>query len=269
MALDMEQLRKMFYEECRENLEVLENVLLHLDPQDGDHETINTIFRAAHSIKGGAATFNLLDISEFTHSVEAYLDKVRNHEAALSATSVDVLLKSCDVIGDMLAGHETGSDVDLDLKASVSHQLAQLLSSSPLGSSSPTERADLAAAKTSDTQTGRWHIAFVPHRELFFSGNDPLRILRELYELDAECNIQADSQALPELLEIEAELCYLSWNADVSGEVDEGAIREIFEWVEDECELTCILCRNERPFQCRCRTYCGARANQHSGRYAS
>ncbi|EKO3930890.1 chemotaxis protein CheA [Vibrio fluvialis] len=238
MALDMEQLRKMFYEECRENLEVLENVLLHLDPQDGDHETINTIFRAAHSIKGGAATFNLLDISEFTHSVEAYLDKVRNHEAALSATSVDVLLKSCDVIGDMLAGHETGSDVDLDLKASVSHQLAQLLSSSPLGSSSPTESADLAAAKTSDTQTGRWHIAFVPHRELFFSGNDPLRILRELYELDAECNIQADSQALPELLEMEAELCYLSWNADVSGEVDEAAIREIFEWVEDECELT-------------------------------
>ncbi|EKO3962652.1 chemotaxis protein CheA [Vibrio fluvialis] len=238
MALDMEQLRKMFYEECRENLEVLENVLLHLDPQDGDHETINTIFRAAHSIKGGAATFNLLDISEFTHSVEAYLDKVRNHEAALSATSVDVLLKSCDVIGDMLAGHETGSDVDLDLKASVSHQVAQLLSSSLLGSSSPTESADLAVAKTSDTQTGRWHIAFVPHRELFFSGNDPLRILRELYELDAECNIQADSQALPELLEVEAELCYLSWNADVSGEVDEAAIREIFEWVEDECELT-------------------------------
>lgn len=154
MALDMEQLRKMFYEECRENLEVLENVLLHLDPQDGDHETINTIFRAAHSIKGGAATFNLLDISEFTHSVEAYLDKVRNHEAELSATSVDVLLKSCDVIGDMLAGHETGSDVDLDLKASVSHQLAQLLSSSPLGSSSPTQSADLAAAKTSDTQVG-------------------------------------------------------------------------------------------------------------------
>ena len=80
MALDMEQLRKMFYEECRENLEVLEDVLLNLDVSCVEDESINTIFRAAHSIKGGAATFNLPDISEFTHSVEAYLDLVRNHK---------------------------------------------------------------------------------------------------------------------------------------------------------------------------------------------
>ena len=71
MALDMDQLRKMFYEECRENLEVLEEILLDLEPSSVDIETINTIFRAAHSIKGGAATFNLFDISEFTHFVEA------------------------------------------------------------------------------------------------------------------------------------------------------------------------------------------------------
>ena len=83
MALDMNQLRKMFYEECRENLEVLETVLLDLDPESVDLETINTIFRAAHSIKGGAATFNLLDISEFTHNVEAYLDEVRHGQMSL------------------------------------------------------------------------------------------------------------------------------------------------------------------------------------------
>lgn len=237
MALDMEQLRKMFYEECRENLEVLENVLLHLAPQEGDHETINTIFRAAHSIKGGAATFNLLDISEFTHSVEAYLDKVRNQETQLSAQSVDVLLKSCDVIRDMLEGHETGSDVDVDLKASVSHQLAALLQAV----AAPDAAAQPVSDQTSDEACaeafGLWMVSFVPHQELFFSGNDPLRILRELHELDPQCEIEADASALPELLEMEAELCYLAWRARLDGAVEEAAIREIFEWVEDECDL--------------------------------
>ncbi|WP_428773770.1 Hpt domain-containing protein, partial [Vibrio sp.] len=127
MALDMEQLRKMFYEECRENLEVLEGVLLNLEPATVDMEQINTIFRAAHSIKGGAATFNLLDISEFTHSVEAYLDLVRNEQLSLTIESIDLLLKAGDCINSMLAGHESGGDVDAELKQQVSAELLLLL----------------------------------------------------------------------------------------------------------------------------------------------
>ena len=124
MALDMEQLRKMFYEECRENLEVLEEVLLNLDVTSIEDESINTIFRAAHSIKGGAGTFNLMDISEFTHHVEAYLDLVRNNERTLTPDSIDLLLKSGDCIHSMLEGHEQGSDVNEALKQEVSEKLA-------------------------------------------------------------------------------------------------------------------------------------------------
>ncbi|MGY5540470.1 chemotaxis protein CheA [Vibrio brasiliensis] len=238
MALDMEQLRKMFYEECRENLEVLEDVLLNLDPTHVEDESINTIFRAAHSIKGGAGTFNLLDISEFTHSVEAYLDLVRNHQRSLSAETIDLLLKSGDCIHSMLEGHEQGSEVNDALKQEVSLKLVALLDENSIEPQS--SNAGLAETQSSPSNQSNqpWRIVFTPHQEMFFSGNDPLRILRELTELDVSCVIEVDTSKLPDIEALESELCYLSWHATISGLVEEDLIREIFEWVEDECDLT-------------------------------
>lgn len=238
MALDMEQLRKMFYEECRENLEVLEDVLLNLDPEHVEDESINTIFRAAHSIKGGAGTFNLLDISEFTHGVEAYLDLVRNQERSLSAETIDLLLKSGDCIHSMLEGHEQGSEVNEDLKQEVSQKLLVLLDDNASESTSEQTQQSDAENETSTNSNQPWQIAFAPHQEMFFSGNDPLRILRELSELDTSCEISADTSKLPDIEAIESELCYLTWSATISGEVELEQIQEIFEWVEDECDLT-------------------------------
>lgn len=244
MALDMEQLRKMFYEECRENLEVLEDVLLNLDVTSLDEESINTIFRAAHSIKGGAATFNLFDISEFTHSVEAYLDLVRNNEKELTAETVDLLLKSGDCIQSMLEGHEQGSEVDTALQKEVSAQLHELLGEASVEPEPHNEELSEQTTNSDDSQPdtaggeGHWLVTFEPHPEMFFSGNDPLRILRELKELHASCQITVNTESLPEIEAIEAELCYLKWQASLDAEVKEEQIREIFEWVEDECELT-------------------------------
>jgi len=235
MALDMEQLRKMFYEECRENLEVLEDVLLNLDPSQIDEESINTIFRAAHSIKGGAATFNLLDISEFTHHVEAYLDLVRNGERTLTAETIDLLLKSGDCITSMLESYESDSEVNKSLLAEVVEALHRLLGVAPTESESNT--AEPSQAEPIADQPSDWSVSFIPHQEIFFSGNDPLRILRELKELDLNSKITAQLTKLPDIDDIEAELCYISWHATLSGDISEEAIREIFEWVEDECDL--------------------------------
>jgi len=235
MALDMEQLRKMFYEECRENLEVLEDVLLNLDPAQVEEESINTIFRAAHSIKGGAGTFNLLDISEFTHNVEAYLDLVRNNERSLSAETIDLLLKSGDCIHSMLEGHELGNEVNVALKEEVGVKLAQLLSEAP--SETVDVQSEQNPATSSKGSNQPWKITFSPHPEMFFSGNDPLRILRELKELDESCQIFVDTTKLPEIDDIEAELCFLAWTASLDSSVEEAQIHEVFEWVEDECDL--------------------------------
>ncbi|MBD1558119.1 chemotaxis protein CheA [Vibrio sp. S9_S30] len=241
MALDMNQLRKMFYEECRENLEVLETILLDLDPEDVELETINTIFRAAHSIKGGAATFNLLDISEFTHNVEAYLDEVRNGKMSLTRRSVDILLKSCDCITEMLEGYENDTPVESALKEEVNQALALLLDSPDSAPAQPSSSTEETGAQSDHAESSPdcapWHVSFTPHSDLFFSGNDPLRILGEVVELDPDCSIVCNTSDLPELSALEAELCYLSWQMTLSGSIAEGDIREIFEWVEDQCDL--------------------------------
>ncbi|MBE1276159.1 chemotaxis protein CheA [Enterovibrio baiacu] len=235
MALDMDQLRRIFYEECRENLEVLERELLALDP-DGevDLDIINTIFRAAHSIKGGGATFNLNEISQFTHVMETLLDEAREGRRRLDADTIDLLLKGGDCIHSMLVAYETDSDFDHELRDDLTKQLNQLLDGDSPDEAQPSATSDEAAPMEGD---GDWVVSFVPNKDMFFSGNDPVRILRELFDLGVHCSIECLSEALPPFSELEPEMCYLKWHIVVDGELEKHLIEEIFEWVEDECSL--------------------------------
>ncbi|ENM5833918.1 chemotaxis protein CheA [Vibrio metoecus] len=240
MALDMEQLRKIFHVECRENLETLEGELLQLDPSQVDIEVLNTIFRAAHSIKGGAGTFNLHEISEFTHAVETYLDLIRTQKKQLTPQGIDTLLKSCDVIRNMLDSREQQTDIDNVLKEQVSAELQTLLAdTSTVKVAIPSESVSACAAEVPQMTPAieGWRIRFIPHQTLFYSGNDPLRILREVRELGSQYQIEVHQQTLPELAEMDPELCYLSWNIDLTGNASESEIRELFDWVADECDL--------------------------------
>src|SRR5580700_6938105 len=103
MAFDpeMAEIVKVFFEESSEGLGVMESRLLNLDAS-ADRETINTIFRAAHSIKGGAGTFGFMEISRFTHAVETLLDEMRNGTRGVTADAVQVLLQAVDVIREMM-----------------------------------------------------------------------------------------------------------------------------------------------------------------------
>ncbi|NGN98141.1 chemotaxis protein CheA [Grimontia sp. S25] len=238
MALDMDQLRRIFYEECRENLEVLERELLALDPDaDVDLDIINTIFRAAHSIKGGGATFNLNEISQFTHVMETLLDEAREGKRRLDAATIDLLLKGGDCINSMLVAYETDTDFDHVLRDALTDQLNELLNGGPSsGGAAPAAKVDEPAPEQNNG-AGDWIVLFTPHTEMFFSGNDPVRILREMFDLGADCIIECIQDKLPALGEIEPEMCYLSWKITVDSVITRDQIEEIFEWVEDECDL--------------------------------
>ncbi|CZF78894.1 chemotaxis protein CheA [Grimontia marina] len=247
MALDMDQLRRIFYEECRENLEVLERELLALDPDaEVDLDIINTIFRAAHSIKGGGATFNLNEISQFTHVMETLLDEAREGKRRLDTTTIDLLLKGGDCINSMLVAYETGTDFDHALRDALTDQLNDLLNGGVTsGDAVPTANADKLQPEQGSS-AGDWIIHFKPHKEMFFSGNDPVRILREMFDLGAECVIECVQDTLPTLSEIEPEMCYLSWKITVDGVVTRDQLEEIFEWVEDECDLEITQAEGEQ-----------------------
>jgi two-component system chemotaxis sensor kinase CheA len=109
LGIELGQFHAAFFEEAAENLAQLEQLLLQLDVAGADDETLNAIFRCAHSVKGGAATFALADVTELTHQMETLLDKLRRHALAPSTTAVDLLLQCGDALRAMLARHQGGS----------------------------------------------------------------------------------------------------------------------------------------------------------------
>lgn len=108
-SIDLSQFYEIFFEEAGENLDQMEQMLLDLDLDTADDEELNAVFRCAHSIKGGAATFGFADVAELTHQMESLLDKLRRHELKPSSAMVDVLLESSDALRGLLARHQ-GSD---------------------------------------------------------------------------------------------------------------------------------------------------------------
>ncbi len=105
-GIDLSQFYQVFFEEAGENLDRLEQQLLAIDIEAADDEELNSIFRCAHSVKGGAATFGFADVAELTHQMETLLDKLRRHELEPTAPMVDVLLQSGDALRSQLARHQ-------------------------------------------------------------------------------------------------------------------------------------------------------------------
>jgi two-component system chemotaxis sensor kinase CheA len=113
-AFDLSQFHGVFFEEAGENLANMETLLLAIDEASADDESLNAIFRCAHSIKGGAATFGFQDVADLTHVMETLLDKLRRHELGITVGMIDTLLESGDVLKHLLAGHQghTGEATD-------------------------------------------------------------------------------------------------------------------------------------------------------------
>ena len=111
-GIDLSQFYQVFFEEAGENLDRLEKQLLEIDITAADDEALNSIFRCAHSVKGGAATFGFSDVAELTHQMETLLDKLRRHELEPTAPMVDVLLQAGDALRAQLARHQNGGEGD-------------------------------------------------------------------------------------------------------------------------------------------------------------
>jgi two-component system chemotaxis sensor kinase CheA len=152
-GIDLSQFFQIFFEEAGENLELMEQKLLALDIGQPDDEELNAIFRCAHSVKGGAATFGFSDVAELTHQMETLLDKLRRHELSPTAAMVDVLLASGDALKAQLARHQgngAGPIDTSDLLVTIRRQLdgepaAQVVTVAPVKAAAPVVSAAPAA----------------------------------------------------------------------------------------------------------------------------
>lgn len=123
---DLSQFYQIFFEEAGENLDQMEQMLLDLDLSNADDEELNGIFRCAHSIKGGSATFGFSDVAELTHQMESLLDRLRRHELQPIPQMVDVLLESADASRSLLARHQAGGQGDAVSTTSLVRRISEL-----------------------------------------------------------------------------------------------------------------------------------------------
>ena len=232
MAIDMEQFRQVYLEESFEGLEIMESGLLALDPGKADSEEINTIFRAAHSIKGGSATFGFEEVTGFTHIMETLLDEMRSDQRDVTPAVVDLLLRSVDCLHEMFVDLKAGDPINQTRVDEVQVELEKMLGGESIAAAPATETAVA-------TQGGRqgWEISFIPYDGMLRTGNEPLRILRALREL-GEVDVEVARDAVSMLEDHQPEDCLLGWKLVLHGDVDHAEVAEVFEWVEDDCELT-------------------------------
>ena len=229
MNMDMQRFHATFFEESREGLEAMEAGLLSLEQGSRDGDLINSIFRAAHSIKGGSATFGFDAIAGLTHVLETLLDELRAGQRAVSPPAVDAMLASVDVLRALLAEAEHGTPADPAAVQAIKDRLNAVLT----GQDAPVAAA--AAPKADETPEG-WKIGFTPAPSLFMSGNDPLRIIRELEHL-GPLEVACRLERLPGFDQLDPLEAYLAWDLGLIGKVPRSAVDDVFAWVVDDCEL--------------------------------
>lgn len=227
---NMEEIARLFIDESVEGLDIMESGLLDLKPGAADSETMNSIFRAAHSIKGGGATFGFTQVSEFAHHVETLLDEMRQGQRDVDMDEVDLLLESVDILKEMIDATETGH-IDTTRSDAMTVKLEYAIANPGAGATPAA-----AAAPVEVEKIVGWKIQFKPKPSIFTNGTDPNNLFAELQELG---ELEVDPQNIEQLDfdSMNPQECTLAWALTLKGEVEEEQIKNVFAWVEEECEL--------------------------------
>ena len=230
---NMDEFKTIFFTECAELLVDMESRLLELDEGTQDKEQLNAIFRCAHSIKGGAGAFGFSAIMQFTHVLEALLDSMREGKVLPSRDSIDALLKSVDVVNQMLVSAKQGQEPPAGFGSDLLTVLQSHASGAPAVVAS---QAAPVAASAAPQGEHSYEISFAPHEELFLTGNDPINILRELSRL-GKLEITVNHERVPELPELNPLHCFMKWDAKLVSTATEEAVHEVFEFVAHISDL--------------------------------
>jgi two-component system, chemotaxis family, sensor kinase CheA len=242
------QARKAYYEEAQELLSDLEEALLELETRPDDHELINRVFRSMHTIKGSGAMFGFDDIAMFTHELETVFDQVRSGDLKITDELLELTLKSRDLILEMLV-HEGGDDAACRKESERIIAALRVFAAADAGAVAEVpekpSRAVPDAAPASE-MVAVYRIRFKPEERIFMTGTNPLALLEELAEL-GECKVVARTDSVPELERLDPIACYTWWDVILSTSRSIEAIRDVFIFVEDDCELNIQLIESILP----------------------
>lgn len=233
---ELAQFRRTFFEECTELLTDLEERLGALVAFSSDVESLNAIFRAVHSVKAGAGAFGYTVLVGFAHRFEALLDRLRDGKAELDERTLAALVAAADVFSALVDLARQGDTPPDDFGAEVADELKALLDGdAPSRSEASAIQHVVEASPASVEKTYR--IVFRPNAELFRHASEPLYLIRELKTL-GELAVDCDLTRLPTFEAFNVDDAYLGWVMTLTGSCSPAAISEVFEFVDDECELT-------------------------------
>lgn len=255
----LNELRQIFFQECEEQLEELTDGLSELELLQPDHEpdpeTINRMFRAVHSIKGGAASFSLDAITQYAHAFETILDELRSGKLTMSREIIPVFYRGADRLTDFIALGEAGSVPDVSELANDISEITALSSDShqigevefgddciaefvPVALSFAADGADL-----SDTELGNYSIKFKPTKALYSNGHEPVQLFRELETLGTlDISFSLGGAAAWDTNDPD-----ISWHILLSSGCLESEVYEVFEFAHDLAEIQIEILKTEKP----------------------
>ena len=240
--MNLDSIRETYFAECVDQLAELETGLFTISSDGPDIDTVNSVFRAVHSIKGGAGAFALDRLVSFAHVFENALDVIRNDISQSNETRIDLLLRSADVLTDIVqAAKDDSEPIDA---AEITSELEKEFALQAQEEEEEVE-FDIVPISLDDLEievtenTNKFNIEFKPKGELYLTGHDPQKIFRELREL-GDCTITPQLENIRTLEKHELSGGSLYWNISLETSSLENEVREVFEWVTDACELSIV-----------------------------
>ncbi len=255
----LEAIKATFFQECDELLADLESGLLELEGGGGDIETVNAVFRAVHSVKGGAGAFGLEPLVRFAHVFETTLDEMRSGKLATEPAAVKVMLRAADILADHVSAARGQGVVDEAGSLRLVAELKALCNGGAAAAAAGATDSDelvmvdteveddgfgdfdftpvLVEIEAPAAVTPTWRIGFKPSRAMYAKANETALLLRELDRI-GDCKVTLNADALPDFDGLDPEESYFVWDIEVKTDQGEAAIREVFEFVEDDCEIT-------------------------------
>ncbi len=235
----MDAIQQAYVVESRELLQMMEDNLLQMEENGGDAETINSIFRAAHTIKGGAGVIECKFIVEFTHVLENLLDEMRSGTIKSSPELVEVLLACSDHLGTLMGCVENESEPDNDVNK-VSHSLHEKLqhylgNTSVVAKEIALSEPNVQASGGGEMETDNWHISLRFGPDVLRKGMDPASFLRYLMELGQIVHLTTLPDAIPDASGMDPESCYLGFEISYQSDADKARIESVFDFVRDDC----------------------------------
>ncbi|WP_249134293.1 chemotaxis protein CheA [Bradyrhizobium japonicum] len=237
-AYPLEQFRKTYFEECAELLDVLQANLELLAAGAGSEETLHAIFRAVHSIKGGAGAFGFSSLVAFSHVFESLLDALREQKVDATPDVTQLLLRASDALADIVNAARSERALPIDFASDILTGMEEALAgaSGATAAASATSGIEPVAAHAAVKGERSYRVVFTPHTEMLQKANEPLLLVRQLRKLGG-LTVDVDMSRLPAFEVLEPEAAYLSWTFVLETGAPQSAIHEVFEFVEDDCDL--------------------------------